>query len=101
MSIVQSRRVGKDERKKSSKRSGVKTLQAAEPPSSFRNGPIKRNSENIGKWMMIHKIGLRMSILLNIQRKEKGADSRISRTRRIVYLNCSLFEQNIFHTFWL
>ena len=33
---------------------------------------------------MIYKLGHRISILLNVQRKEKSIDPRISRTRRIV-----------------
>ena len=65
------------------KRLCVKTLQTAEPPYSVSNGLIKTNSENIGKWRMIYKIGHRISILLNLQRKEKGVDSMISRTQRI------------------
>ena len=66
---------------------GVDTLQAAEPPYSVSNGPIKTNSENIGKWRMIYKIGHRISILLNVQRKQKkGVDSKVIRTRRIVKL---------------
>ena len=50
-------------------RSGVKTLQAAEPP--YSNGRIK-NSENIGKWRMIYEIGLYITMLLIVQRNEQG-----------------------------
>ena len=45
---------------------------------------MKTNSENIGKWRMIYKLGHRISILLNVQRKEKGVESRISRTRSLL-----------------
>ena len=69
---------------KISKLSGIKTLQAVEPPYSVSNGPIKNDSEIIAKWRMIYKISHRISILLNVQRNEKGGDSRISCTRRIV-----------------
>ena len=48
------------------KRSGVKTLQAAEP-YSVSNGPIKTNSENIGEWRMIYDIGHCILILLIVQ----------------------------------
>ena len=71
-------------KKTKSQRSGVKTLQAAEPPYSVSNGPIKTNSEKIGTWRMIYIIALHISILSIVQRKEKGVDSRISCTRRIV-----------------
>ena len=66
------------------KRSGVKTRQAAEPPYSASNGPIKITSENIRKrrriyeilykgggfsWQMHSNVGLRFSILLIVQKK--------------------------------
>ena len=43
-------------------------LQAAEPPYNVSDGPIKTNSENIGKWRMIYKLCHRISILVNVQR---------------------------------
>ena len=51
-------------------RSRVKTLQAAERPYSVSNGPIETNFEIIGKWRRIYKIGLRISILLIVQKRE-------------------------------
>ena len=38
---------------------------------------------------MIYKIGHRISILLNVQRKQKGVDSKVIRTRRIVKVHDS------------
>ena len=39
---------------------------------------------------MIYKIGHRISILLNVQRKQKkGVDSKVIRTRRIVKIHDS------------
>ena len=71
MPIAQKVQLGKDEWKKG-ERSGVKTLQAAEPSYSVSNGPVKTNVEIIGKWKRIYKIGLRISILLIVLRKDRG-----------------------------
>ena len=39
---------------------------------SVSNGPIETNFESISKWRRIYKIGLRISILVKVQRKEKS-----------------------------
>ena len=45
---------------------------------------VKTNSENIDKWRMIYILDHRISILLNVQRKEENVDSRIIRTQRTI-----------------
>ena len=45
-------------------RSGVIMLEAAVPPYSVSDGPLETNFESIDKWRKIHKIDLRIKIIL-------------------------------------
>ena len=64
----------------SEKSLGVSTLQAAEPPYSVNNGPMKQISKNIGKCRVIYKLGQCISNFIDRQKLYGFMGS----TRRIV-----------------